>query len=557
MYPLKTSLEDVPSSQGKPSNPFAKTTTSRYSLGEPITGSNISPREIDSQLVIAPVKIFTKTSLSPLRQNGAFTDLEQKVRSGTSIISIKKKGTLEDFKNAQYNNLGNGFVGRRSISERKLRAPSPRKEGESLITQNPICVLKIQEKNISEPEFFTTEPDPSNFKEKSFINKPVSPKRSPKLSEKPVISINPLFLLNHPSNEGILLTQNNINNFKKSIFAIFFNEKKSAKKLFSLIRDYSKEENRKVFIDLICDIYIKTLKTKKIDRLHRVIALTITKHGNEKFFCDLVNNGRIEINEFAKNMAIEFKKDSNISFSFLSILARVTDYELNFQSPQTLFRERNFSSALCREYAIIVWGDELKKFCDGLSNKLEKIGPLKLCLNPQLIQEHLVKEDPSFKTLSSEMCQKQIQSHLQSNVESFKEFTQSIVSEIFNMKISTEIKIMLSWRRSQIIEFLSKSQNNENSKERSRTYISEVLILRILNPQIISLSESNHQNPIIRNIVVKLSKIIQALGNQTPCNDEGEIIIDQAFKDLYDCSIEGFCNFIDQCSSNNSDKENK
>ena len=589
--PVKKTSEGISASPEEQFVPFFKP-KSRYSVNEfkfdnkyPIIHSNISPRDNNSQLQITPVKIFNKnvnpteqTNLPTFRQKVISNGLEQKDQSEHLTIRIKKKETLEIFKKTHFNNLGNDFIGRRSISEKKLRNASPRKGDESsvLIAQNPIYGLKvhlgmstpvIDKKNSSDPGIFSSETDRLNFKEKSLIEQPMFfegttkgvSKRSPILNKEPVKSINPLYELNRTSNEKILLIKSNVNAFKKSIKEILFNESKSAEKLFNIIQDCSKGKEKKVLIDFLCDIYVDILKTKNRDKLNRVIALTISKSGNEKFFCSLVKDWRIDVNDFAKNVAMEFKKDSNLSPLFLPTLMRVTDYELKSQNPQTLFREQNFSSALCREYAGIVWGDELKQFCSGLSKKLEKIGPLNLCLMTQLIEEHLLKEDPSFKLLNYHLREKQIQKFLHSNLKSFKEFTQSILSEIFDMKISNEIKIMLICRRSQIIKFLSESslQKNEKLEALSRTYISEVLILRILNPQIISLAQSNGQNPALRNVVINLSKIIQALGNQVPFNDENEDIVYQAFKDLYEFSIKDFCHFLDHCSSCKNEKEDK
>jgi hypothetical protein len=347
----------------------------------------------------------------------------------------------------------------------------------------------------------------------------------------------------------------------ESNFFSMFSPERAAKELSGCLK-----ENPRDF-PLIVDIVSKLRSINKKDsvkaKLHEVLAhVLLNVEGTQFIYVYFDKSGQEENKDAFAKTVVKIVDKNKKQFDFMQSLSRVTELELPKQKVQSLFRETNLSSTLCKAYGSYLWGKQMKELDGLIVKELRRFKPEDLLLDRNLLMEIVKKQNPNFNHLSIQDQKKLEEAQLNSNVINFQKFAEAIISHIYLLKVSGSLQELLQMRRHYIISFLKAqtdnkvhlSSNNNNVEdqeiqnevsdpdERSKIYICELIFLRIINPHLLALVDANKE-PEKYRILVQLTKVIQKIANQVPfeekdgiyikCNELLDFIIEQGWHEEF------------------------
>lgn len=325
---------------------------------------------------------------------------------------------------------------------------------------------------------------------------------------------------------------------------IYFHEEEAATQLFNSYCHH--RENREAMVQELVELRKGLTKERHINRFQTILTIILKHHGSGPFICNYLKSLRDqtqdEIALFAQHAIKRLSKEPHSHTLIQACISRITRCELKFQTRDTLFRETNLSSALCREYGNYLWGKHLKDLTKTIENSVPHKDFLSLSLNRDIIIGQLNPSPDSENPLPEEAIEQAITSH----IERFMEFARDAIPRIFEYLPPQELQDVLNSRRNRIIHFIQDNplEENEDPVSLSRTYISEVLYLRLLHPHLIT---KDHP-PALNNVLISLSKVLQCLAKETPFGTEKRDPIYERLNPLFEEFIEAHRRFIDACS---------
>ena len=155
--------------------------------------------------------------------------------------------------------------------------------------------------------------------------------------------------------------------------------------------------------------------------------------------------------------------------------------------------------------------------------------PYQLCFSRPIILNKL-QQDPKFNNLDPAAQEKLILQELSNNAAKFQEFANTIIPQIYKMKIPFFLFRILNERREHVIKFVIKNPiegDKKDSFEASRKYSSQLLFLRILNPHFLTDLPKRPElkkwdkAEMIGQIMIQLTKVIQCLANEEAISGNG------------------------------------
>lgn len=333
----------------------------------------------------------------------------------------------------------------------------------------------------------------------------------------------------------------------------FFDDAKAAAELTICIRAYPTEqcvfEELNTLFDKCRAYQEKHKKAKYINRFHDVLARVLIDPKNVDFLHRFFKETKsLNIQIFSKH-AIAFLQKINRLDNFTSICSLYTKKDMEDQKIETLFRETSLSSSLGMEFGCYLWKERIKFFDKLIIKKLSQFEPYSLSFDRQRILKELGKEK-GFSQWDDNQKDERINQELKAHASSFCEFAQPILEEIYSTdskKFTKTFAELLQMRRGHIIDFLKKSQGQTKQKpsqsikeenqlksnasfiemavnspiEGSKKYTGELLFLRTLNPHFTNELASKEKDPEKRQVIPKLSKVIQKISNEARFeNDE-------------------------------------
>ncbi len=295
-----------------------------------------------------------------------------------------------------------------------------------------------------------------------------------------------------------------------------------------------------------------------------LLAELILRPQTYAFIHQFIKSEGIKIDPFAKRIVEGFQKmrpPASLEVVIL-LFAFYTHEELRDQTPETLFRGTNLSSSLYKEYGHHLLQKTLKKWEKEIRSHWKKTcHPDNLCLSLHAIRSVLLKNRKGFDKLpiaEQEECCLQTQ---RQNIENCKGFFRYFLEQFYNQPITEEFRRLIVDRRELIFSRLMSVQRDliyskltppyspeiiaeaeaeiakaePNAIFQSEVGSCEIVFLRLLNPWLLSLAK---KDPIHREALLNLTKMIQALANQVQFGDEKRDEVFEEFKPVYSWFIE-------------------
>jgi hypothetical protein len=325
---------------------------------------------------------------------------------------------------------------------------------------------------------------------------------------------------------------------------IYFHEEEAATQLFNSYCHH--RENREAIVQELVDLRKGLTKDRHVNRFQTILTIILKHHGSGPLICNYLKSLRDqtqdEIALLAQHAIKRLSKEPHSHTLVQACISRITRCELKFQTRETLFRETNLSSALCREYGNFLWGKHLKDLAKAIEHAVPHKELSSLSLNRDIIIGQLTSNPDSENSLSEEDIEQAIALH----IERFMEFARGAIPRIFEYLPPQELQEVLNSRRNRIIHFIQEHplEENEDPVSLSRTYISEVLYLRLLHPHLITKDHS----PALNNVLISLSKVLQCLAKETPFGTEKRDLVYERLNPLFEEFIEAHRRFVDACS---------
>lgn len=317
-----------------------------------------------------------------------------------------------------------------------------------------------------------------------------------------------------------------------SIRKFFFNEAKAAAEFFEVYKKFPK--NREILIQNLVETRKTLSSDKHLKRMDVVITKILKLRGSSILFWSYFNSlesPRDEIPRFANNAIRILLTEKDSSCLILQVIKRITRSEIKNEKLDTLFRETNFSSALCREYGVQLWTEDLNNLLNAVKQALDQSDLVAISLD-----QDVVSKTPGPETLDEK---------LDEHAKRFSEFARPIIQKLFELSPPKNLQQMLVSRRKQIIKFLRKhSLEKEEAIRASRTYISEILHLRLVNGKLLLIDLS----PLPHNVLVSLGKVLQCLAKEAPFGFEKQEPIYERLNPLFSDFLELHREFIDRFS---------
>jgi hypothetical protein len=307
---------------------------------------------------------------------------------------------------------------------------------------------------------------------------------------------------------------------------------------------------RQFLIDTLIQLRETLEEPKRTARFDRVLILVLERGGNEPFLVQFFTHIKADLRQFASQAASRLSEHPFFPKVF-EILSRIIRRELRFQKRDTLFRQPGLSSSLFRDLGAIFCSKELTILKESIEKELINTDSSLLSLDYNTVKEALESKDASFKSLNQSAQEPLIQKELSENAKRFCSFASPLLSQIYDMKISPVFSQLLAMRRRYIINFLKKQQLEANTDlvVLSRPYISEVIYLRFLVPQIVSIGDSKLLESLGREVQCMAKKVLVSLGRVVQCMAKVDPKDDPLYKMLGPLFIEftpQHCQFIDR-----------
>jgi hypothetical protein len=319
---------------------------------------------------------------------------------------------------------------------------------------------------------------------------------------------------------------------------LYFHEKEAAAQLLDSYLHF--RDSRGTMIEKMVTVREGLVKVRHLNRLDAVLTnLFMRKRSGELIYDYFKSLGEMRYNEmsrFAQYAIAALSKKQDLSSNILKRISSITSRELRTQTRDTLFREHNLSSLLCREYGNLLWREDLQKLCQAVKDAMS--------------QENLSSLSLNYRSVEKELPPGQdIELILDEHAEQFSVFARTLLPKIFALVPPEILQTMFISRRKQIIDFLAAHPMtppaaNEDLVSASRPYISEILYLRIVNAQLIAIDDS----PVAGTILSGVSKVLMCLAKETEFGKEKRNPIFERLNPLYEEFIDEHRRFVDACS---------
>jgi hypothetical protein len=247
--------------------------------------------------------------------------------------------------------------------------------------------------------------------------------------------------------------------------------------------------------------------------------------------------------------------NSSADPSYLSdLIARHTEFELTHQTLQTLFREDNFSSLLCKHYGLHTEQEKLHGFHQSILSSLEALSPEKisqLCFEMRYLRQN----SSTSSQLTESENQEMLESLAAANTIHFLAFASKIIEDFYEISLSDSFRHVLTIRRSQIEGFIhhqltppisSSSAPSSDLSNLSRIYIGEIIALRIFGAKLFKLARNERE----KTIFLSVSKLFQQLSNETELGEQHPSYVRSGFNHFCLEFRARHRKYIDNCSKN-------
>lgn len=378
----------------------------------------------------------------------------------------------------------------------------------------------------------------TNPEEKPFLpSLPSSPELNRTLSESHIHGASEKI---HPSiheaqtDSGKILNKLNYFRQMSTPYKFYFQEQRAAKEIASCLRDYPTQTEEILKNVLSVENQLK-------EKYHR-------RHFRETLIClglDLEYAHTTFLNKYFKDRSPEIVKDfgekwmcrlikKKFHSDIIKHLNELTKIEFSEINKQTFLRGSTLSSACSVEYAKHLWEKELKELSKKIQKMIKKYDIHTLCIVRKTILNKLESTNSKFKMMSEIEKEELISPILLANLDPFKELLRFTLTHVYHgMSFPAELSELLQMRRFHIL-----SQKVE--VDESRVFVSTDLILRVLNPYILFSDTS----PPMKDVLLGLTKVIQALANELPFAEKVEEPFDQ-LNDVFKEFLETHRSFID------------
>jgi hypothetical protein len=307
------------------------------------------------------------------------------------------------------------------------------------------------------------------------------------------------------------------------------------------------QEDRESMIQELVDIRKGLTKERHLNRFYTILTIILKQYGSGQFICNYLKSipdlTQDEVGRFAEHAMTRLSKEPHASSLIQASISRITRCELKHQTRDTLFRETNLSSSLCREYGNLLWRKHFKELVKAIEHAAPHKDLPSLSLNYDVVKDQLTrKQETPSETVPPEM----VEEAFNENAARFMEFARAVIPMIFEHLPPKELQEVLISRRQRIIHFIKEHplEENEDPVSISRTYISEVLYLRLLHPHLVL---SDHPL-LLNNVLISLSKVLQCLAKENPFGTEKRDPIYERLNPLFEEFIEAHRQFVDACS---------
>lgn len=325
---------------------------------------------------------------------------------------------------------------------------------------------------------------------------------------------------------------------------IHFNEEHAAEEIFTAYRHFPR--SRETLIRDMVEIRNGLTKDKHLKRVDGVFAIILQQKRSGKliksYFLFLGEKVLEDIPRFAKHAVSKLSKEKVSFFKILKSISRITHRELRTQTRETLFRDCNLSSALCREYGEQLWEKELKNLAKKIEKAMHSVDLASISLSPDIIAQELDRQEDGDPTSYQAAMDRKFDEHAQL----FSAFARSLLPIIFELSAPDELQQLFITRRRHIMHFLSDHllEETEDVISASRMYISEILYLRLINSHLMSIDSS----PVPQSVLLSLTKVLQCLAKENPFGTEKKDPIYERLNHLFWEFIEPHRDFVDAIS---------
>ena len=315
------------------------------------------------------------------------------------------------------------------------------------------------------------------------------------------------------------------------ITRLIFDAKRAAGELSDCILLYP--HNRQFLITTLIQLR-ERLKEKHVDRFNKVFVLLMVKAENGPFLVQYFKHPKANLESFASTAARRFAKHPDLFPLLCTILSSIMSYELRFQKRETLFRDACLSSALFREFGGIFCSKELEAMKENIAGALKRNDPALLCLDYKRVREALLSKNSALEEAEQKPL---IETELEKNADRMVDFAFPLLQDIFALQLSPGFCELLALRRRHIVSFLQDHPKEADEKPEflSRSYISEVICLRFLIPQILSIHPSHIHT------LVSLTKVVQCLTTEETFGTEKFDPIYKRLSPLFDKLLIPYC----------------
>lgn len=326
---------------------------------------------------------------------------------------------------------------------------------------------------------------------------------------------------------------------------IFYKVEIAEKELSKCLGDNTDKLQREIILQLVLDLH---KDPKNHERLYEVLSLALLKKENMAFIQSFLRTNKPTITPFAEaavDVLIRRKID------LLPVILHATEFDLERETPKTVFRDTCLSSALSKVYGKHLWEKELKELDHTIHREFNRWpNPSLLTLDSNAMSQLLEQNDPDFKKLPADKQNEAIAREVEHHAENFRQFAFPILAAIYSMKIPSKFSQLLQMRRNCIIAFLKAhpdpSNPNEDLNVSSRITVSGDLFLRLLNPHLSQ--DFNEQHPKWLRIMLHLAKFTQNLANEVRFGQEKREPVYELLNPLFDTFIKTHRDFIDKSS---------
>ena len=352
-----------------------------------------------------------------------------------------------------------------------------------------------------------------------------------------------------------------------------------------------------LIVKKLSEIFEKAYKKRPSDAEELLHKLFLQK----KFlplFPSLLNKIKIDLNIYAKScVKYHFEQiacDKLDQMLLVNLLIHHSKMDVENQSKiqnqgAVLFREASFAAFLYAHYGNQMESDSLTNLKEFILKQFVEIGPEQIQnfrIDPMGIRKQL-ESDPHYLGLNLAEKENFVNGIALKNTEFFKCFSTKVLEFLFSLQFSEQFRLALDSRRDQIIKTLdaqhssapSSSTFSSESYERSRPLMGNAIMLRLINPYILSLvvglteeeqsildslslnerwtaveqsifdslSLKKWRTEVEQSILESLIKVIQNLSNEVPFGEKVRDPILEELNPLYQYFLPQSQAFIDRC----------